>query len=147
MTSRNRAALDKMLGASKVSRRSVAERTGDEVEATMAEVFADDVEVHEPGCMPYGGVHKGRDTWFAVRREMLAKRAASPWQQELNVQHIWEIPEDDVIIMHYLMEWTDKRTGRSFSQPSLEILTFDEGKIVKTELFPQDSHALLDTLE
>jgi ketosteroid isomerase-like protein len=60
---------------------------------------------------------------------------------------MWDIPEDDVVVMHYRATWTDSRTGQTFEQPGVELLTFDDARIVRTEFFPHDSHALLQTLE
>ncbi len=146
MGSRNMQILQNLMGGSQVKDRSIEDRTGADFERSMADVFAPDVEVHEPACMPHGGVHKGRERWFEVRRQMLEQRAASPWDQKLEVLHMWEVPDEDIIVMNYMMEWTDSRTGHSFRQPAVEVLTFRDGRIVKTEFYPQDSHALLVTL-
>lgn len=145
MTSRNIRALQNLMGDSLVTDLTVEDRGGTAFEQKMAEVFAPDVEVHEPECFAHGGWHHGREAWFTARREMLERRKQSPWDQSLEVLHMWDVPDDDVVIMNYMMTWTDTRTGTSFSQPAVEILTFLDGQIVRTEFFPHDSSALLET--
>jgi ketosteroid isomerase-like protein len=119
-----------------------ADRSGADYEKRLRGVFAEDIEVHEPGCLPHGGIHKGRDTWFEVRRTMM-----SLWDQKLDVLHIWEVPDADVIMLNYMMDWTAKETGRSFQIPAIEVLTFRDGKIAKIEFYPRDAKAMLDTLQ
>jgi len=118
------------------------DRTSPEFQKQMAEVFALDIEVHEPPCLPHGGVHRGRENWLEVRRTMM-----SLWDQKLDVVHIWEVPEDDVIILNYMMDWTGKATGRNVRFPAVEVLTFRDGAIAKIEFYPQDAKLILDTLE
>ena len=134
--SNNMDILRKLMGGSQFK-----DRTSDEFKRAMAEVFASDIEVHEPECLPYGGVHRGRENWLNIRETMM-----SLWEQKLDVLHMWDLPEDDVIIMNYMMEWTARSTGLTFRQPAIEVLTFKNGQIVKVEFYPQDAKAMVDTL-
>jgi ketosteroid isomerase-like protein len=117
------------------------DRTSEEFRKQMLEAFAPDIEVHEPPCLPHGGVHKGRDNWLEVRRTMM-----SLWDQKLDVLHIWEVPGEDVIVLNYMMDWTAKSTDRNVRIPAVEVLTFRDGAIAKVEFYPQDAKAILDTL-
>jgi ketosteroid isomerase-like protein len=137
LVSKNMEILRNLIGGSQFT-----DRTSEEFQKAMAQVFAPDIEVHEPECLPYGGVHRGRDNWLNVRRTMM-----SLWDQKLDVMHMWEIPEDEVIVMNYMMEWTARSTGRTFRQPAIEVLTFKDGHIVKVEFYPQDAKAMVDTLQ
>jgi ketosteroid isomerase-like protein len=127
----------KLMGGAKFNE----DRASTEYEKRMSEVFAADIEVHEPPCLPHGGVHKGRENWLKVRRTMM-----SLWDQKLEVLHIWEVPDADVIMLNYMMDWTARETGRNFRIPAIEVLTFRDGKIAKIEFYPRDAKAMLDTL-
>jgi len=140
MASRNMETLRKLMGASDAKFNE--DRTSVDYEKRMSEVFADDVEVHEPPCLPHGGVHKGRDNWLEVRRTMMAL-----WDQKLDVLHIWEDPDADVIMLNYMMNWTARQTGRSFQMPAIEVLTFRDAKIAKIEFYPRDAKAMYDSLQ
>ncbi|GGM97923.1 nuclear transport factor 2 family protein [Streptomyces fuscichromogenes] len=118
------------------------DRTSEAYEHRMVEFFHSDIEVHEPPCLPHGGVHRGRETWLRVRRTMM-----SHWEQKLDILHVWEDPEADVIILNYMMDWTARTTGRSFRMPAVEVLTFRDAKIVKVEFYPQDAKAMAESLE
>ncbi len=139
MTSRNMETLNTMLGGGEESFNN--DRATPEYEQRMAEYFDPEIEVHEPDCLPHGGVHHGRETWFKVRRTMMAL-----WEQRLDILHIWEVPDADVIILNYMMDWTAKETGRSFRMPATEVLTFRNAKIVKVEFYPRDAKEMADSL-
>lgn len=103
---------------------------------------APDVEIHEPASLPQGGVHKGHEAWLEMHRTM-----RSLWEQKVETIHVWDIPEDDVIVLYSMMDWTAKETGRRIRFPAVEVLTFRDGLIAKVEIFHQDAKAVLDTLE
>ena len=138
MASKNMETLLNLIGGADFKQ----DRTSPEFQQMMAEVFAPDIEVHEPPCLPHGGVHRGRENWFKVRATMMEL-----WDQKLDVQNIWEVPDAGVIILNYMMDWTGKATGRSVRIPAIEVLTFRDGAIAKIEFFPQDAKLILDTLE
>jgi ketosteroid isomerase-like protein len=117
------------------------DRTSEDFQKKMAEVFALDVEVHEPECLPHGGVHKGRDNWLQVRRTMMEL-----WDQKIDVLDMWEVPESDVIINHYMLDWTAKSTGRNVRQLAVEVIHFRDGQISRVEFYAHDAKALLDSL-
>jgi ketosteroid isomerase-like protein len=101
-----------------------------------------DVEIHEPASLPQGGVHKGIDAWKQLHHTMRAL-----WEQKVETLKVWDIPEDDVIVLYSMMDWTAKATGRHIRFPCMELLTFKDGLIVKVEIYHQDAKAVLDTLE
>ena len=137
MASQNMETLLKLMGGAKFTE----DRASAEFEQRMSEVFAADIEVHEPPCLPHGGVHQGRENWLQVRQTMM-----SLWEQKMDVLNIWEVPEADVIMLNYQMNWTSRETGRSFDMPAVEVLTFRDGAIAKIEFYPRDAKAMLDTL-
>jgi hypothetical protein len=109
--------------------------------AAMEKAVRGDAEYVQPPSLPHGGIHKGRDGWIEMQRTM-----RSFWNLDVNVRHMWDIEESDVVILYVDMEWTAKSTGRSVQLPALELLQFQDGKLARTEIFLQDTKALLDTL-
>ena len=110
-------------------------------EATLR-AYAPDFEIVEPPSLPQGGVHKGRDAWLAMHGVM-----RSLWHQKANVKHIWDLPEDDVIVLYTTMEWTAKATGRTARWPTTQVVQFRDGLIARVEVFHHDTKLILDTLE
>lgn len=116
--------------------------TSDRSHKATLEAYAPDFEVVEPPSLPQGGVHKGRDAWLDMHGIM-----RSLWLQKAEVEHIWDIPEHDVIVLYTSMEWTAKETGRTARWPTVQVLTFRDGRVAKVEVFHQDTKVVLDTLE
>jgi ketosteroid isomerase-like protein len=109
-------------------------------DATLA-VMTADIEVHEPGCLPQGGVHKGKDAFVELHHTMRAL-----WEQKAEILHVWDAPEDDVVVVYSNMEWTAKATGKKIRFPAVNVLHFRDGLICKAEVFHQDPKAVLETL-
>jgi hypothetical protein len=117
-------------------------RTSDASGQWLREFYDPGIEVHEPPCLPHGGVHRGVDNWLNVRKIMMAT-----WEQKLDILNIYEDAEKNVIILNYLMDWTARSTGRNFRMPAIEVLTFQDAKIAKVEFYPQDAKAMAESLE
>jgi hypothetical protein len=116
--------------------------TSDTASNAMLAAATPDVEIHEPASLPQGGVHKGHDAWLELHHIM-----RSLWEQKVETVHVWDLPEDDVIVLYSMMDWTAKATGRQIRFPAVEVLTFRDGLICKVEIFHQDAKAVLDTLQ
>jgi hypothetical protein len=116
--------------------------TSDTASNAMLAAATPDVEIHEPASLPQGGVHKGHDAWLELHHTM-----RSLWEQKVETLHVWDLPEDDVIVLYSMMDWTAKATGRQIRFPAVEVLSFRDGLICKVEIFHQDVKAVLDTLE
>jgi len=116
--------------------------TSEKSQQAMLAAYTPDFEVVEPPSLPYGGVHKGADAWLKMHATM-----RSLWQQKVWIDHIWEVPEEDIIILSTTMEWTANSTGRSARFPAIELLRFRDARICRVELFLQDTKVILDTLE
>jgi ketosteroid isomerase-like protein len=116
--------------------------TSDTASNAMLAAATPDVEIHEPASLPQGGVHKGHDAWLELHQTM-----RSLWEQKVETVHVWDLPEDDVIVLYSMMDWTAKDTGRQIRFPAVEVLTFRDGLICKVEIFHQDAKAVLDTLQ
>lgn len=116
--------------------------TGEKSKQALFDAFTPDFEVVEPPSLPQGGVHKGRDAWLELHDLM-----RSLWQQKVKPEHIWDLPEHDIIVLYSVMEWTANATDKTVVFPAIEILHFRDTKICKVEMFLQDTKVILDTLE
>jgi ketosteroid isomerase-like protein len=116
--------------------------TSEKSRNAMLEAFTEDFELSEPPSLPHGGVHKGIKDWLAMHGTM-----RSLWEQKVWPRHVWEVPEDDLIVLYSEMEWTAHATGRTVRFPAVELLHFRDGKIARVEMFLQDTKIILDTLE
>jgi hypothetical protein len=119
-----------------------ADLTSDKSRQAMLDAYAEDFELVEPPSLPHGGVHRGRDEWIAMHEKM-----RSLWHQKLTIDHIWEPPGEDMIILYSTMEWTAVATGKTVTFPAIELLHFRDGLICKIEMYLQDTKAILDTLD
>ena len=116
--------------------------TSDRSRQAMVDAFTPDYVMVEPPSLPHGGIWEGRDEWLKMNAMM-----RSLWDQKVVPVHVWDVPEDDLIILNSHMEWTAKTTGKTVSFPAIELLYFRDAKICKVEMFLQDTKIILDTLE
>ena len=116
--------------------------TSEKSQGAMLDVFAKDIVVVEPPSLPQGGVHEGIDAWQEMHHLM-----RSLWVQKVDIKHVWDIPESDLIVLYSEMEWTANATGKVVTFPAVELLHFRDEKIAKIEMFLQDSKVILDTLQ
>jgi len=143
VTSRNMATYLRLIGRTGWGRYQLEDYLRDENSTqAVVDAYAPDVEIIEPPSLPHGGVHRGRDAWRVMRQ-----RIEELWDQRFELLDLWEIPEDDVIVLSASMEWTAKATGRSACSPFVSVITFRDGLISRVEIFHHDTKAILDTLE
>ena len=116
--------------------------TSDKSRDAMLAAFTPDFEIHEPPSLPQGGVFKGKEQWL-VLQEMMRTR----WQQKVLIDHMWDLPDEDKIILYTTMEWTANDTGKVASFPAVEVLHFRDHLIAKVEMFFWDTNIILDTLK
>ena len=116
--------------------------TSKKAQEAMWEAYTPDVEIVEPPSFPHGGVHKGRENWLAMSNQM-----RSMWQQKVWVDQIWDLPDNDLIILYTTMEFTSNATSKTARFPVVELLHFRDALICKIEMFFQDTKVILDTLE
>lgn len=138
MASRNLEAFRRLMEQAEFEHDITSERS----RQAMFAAFTPDYEIIEPPSLPHGGVYKGREEWLKMNEKM-----RSLWSQKVKPTRIWDVPEDDVIILYSDMEWTAKATGRTVRFPAVEVLHFRDGLICKVEMFLQDTKVILDTLE
>lgn len=138
VVSRNMEAYLKLVDAAQFDK----DLTAKTAQEAMLEAYTDDIEVVEPPSLPHHGVHKGKENWLKMNNHM-----GSLWDQKVFVNKMWEVPEEDLIVLYTNMEWTAKATGKTAKFPAIELLYFRDAKICKVELFLWDTKLCLDTLE
>jgi hypothetical protein len=115
--------------------------TSKKSQEAMWDAYTPDVEIVEPPSLPHGGVHKGRENWLAMSNHM-----GSLWEQKVWIDHMFDLPDNDLIILASTMEWTAKATRKTVRFPAIEMLYFRDARICKIEMFLQDTKLILDTL-
>jgi hypothetical protein len=116
--------------------------TSDKAQQAMWNAYSPDFEIIEPSSLPTGGVHKGRDDWLKMNNLM-----RSIWEQKVWIHKMYDLPEDDLIILYSTIEWTSRETGKTARVPAVELLHFRDALISKIEMFFQDTKQILDTLD
>lgn len=100
----------------------------------------DNFECHEPPELPQGGVHRG---WNAP--VVISEIYRNIWDVDFLDAQFWDAGQSDIVVSRYLIKWTHRATGKSMTQPVVELNTIVNGKIVKMEVFHFDAAGLLAT--
>lgn len=116
--------------------------TSDRSRGAMLDAFTDDFEILEPAALPHGGLWKGKDEWIRMQGIM-----REHWQQKVVIDKMWDLPDDDLIILYTSMEWTANATGKEIAFPCVELLSFRDARICKVEIFIYDTQAVMATLD
>jgi hypothetical protein len=119
-----------------------ADLTSNQAQQAMWDAYHDDFVIVEPASLPTGGVHRGKDAWLAMNNLM-----RSLWAQKVWIDHTYDLPEEDLIILYSTMEWTGHKTGKTVRIPAVELLYFKDALISRIEMFFQDTNALLEILD
>lgn len=99
--------------------------------------FTDETEIHEAASLPYGGVHKGVDS-FPRLMDLVKEHFSSP----RFIQHKMIADGNDVILVGEL-SLTGKKSGNRVSFRMVEIWTIVDGKTRKLEVIYGDTAAAL----
>jgi uncharacterized protein len=99
-----------------------------------------DFVLNEPGSLPYGGDHVGRDGFVG-----LAYGVAEHYLTELLDGAVHDAGEFAVVRM--LFRFTSKRTGRAMEMPLTELYWFSDGLMVRGDIFYKDTKGVLDLLD
>jgi ketosteroid isomerase-like protein len=103
-------------------------------------LFHDDVRIEQAQSLPHRGVHVGR----SGMAEMAAAFGAH-WDRTITNPRIFG--GDDQAVQLTTQTWTSKATGRSATSDIAELMTVKDGVVVEIRVFPQDTAALLATLD
>ena len=99
--------------------------------------FTPDTEIHEATSLPYGGVHKGVDSFPTLIGKVL-EHFSSPKFTKHRI-----VASGDNVILWGVLDLTSKKTGKSVSVPMVEIWTIVDGKTRKLDVIYGDTAAVL----
>jgi ketosteroid isomerase-like protein len=99
-----------------------------------------DFVLNEPGTLPYGGDHVGRDGFVG-----LAHQVAAHYVTELLESAVHDAGDFAVVRMRF--RFTSKQTGASMEMPLLELYWFEDGLMIRGDIFYKDTKAVLALLD
>jgi ketosteroid isomerase-like protein len=129
------------LEAFELLQRRVAGDSSEGALVPLLQLLDPDVEMIQPPSLPHGGTHRGHDGVRAMAATM-----RDHWALKFDIDRIWDLPENDTLFVRVIMEWTAHSTGRSARFPALELVEFREGRVLRAEIFVQDTSQILATL-
>lgn len=102
----------------------------------------DDFECIEPPGLPQGGLFKGWDAPITI-----SNIYRGIWDIEVLDRQFWDEDGTDILVSRYFIKWTSKTTGRSMTQPVVELNCVKDDKITRMEVFHFDAAGLMATLD
>ena len=102
--------------------------------------LAEDFECYEPPELPQGGVFTGWDAPLRINAIY-----GATWNIEIISADFYDVAGSDMVMSRFVMKWTHKGTGKSVTEPIVELNTIVGGKIRKMEVFHFDAAGLLAT--
>jgi uncharacterized protein len=99
-----------------------------------------DLRIEQPPSLPHGGTHHGPEGMDAMGATF-----GEHWQRTIGEADLRGC--GDTAVQVTTQTWTARATGRSATVDVVELFRVAEGCIVEIRVFPQDTHALLATLE
>jgi hypothetical protein len=114
---------------------------GNAVEACQRYV-SETLELIEPPELPQGGIFHGWDAPIQVTAIY-----TGIWDVELLSTDFHDAIDDDIVFGRYLITWTHKVTGKSITEPVIEVNKLKDGKITVMEVFHFDPGGLLKTMK
>ena len=100
-----------------------------------------DFECIEPPELPQGGTFRGWDAPITI-----SNIYRGIWDVEVLDHGFFDEEGSGVVVSRYLIKWTSKETGKSMTQPVVELNHVADGQITKMEVFHFDAAGLLATL-
>jgi len=99
--------------------------------------FVDETEIHEAPSLPYGGIHKGVDS-FPRLMGLVKEHFSNPKFTQDKM-----IADGDQVILLGVLDLIGKKTDKSVSIRMVEIWTIVDGKTQKLEVIYGDTAAAL----
>ena len=98
------------------------------------------VRIEQPASLPHGGIHQGHDGMAAMGRAF-----AGHWTRRIEDPRV--VGCGEIVLQVTRQTWTSVATGRSATVEVVELLTVVDGRVTQIRVFPQDTAALLSTLD
>lgn len=108
----------------------------------LAPYFAPDVELHQAGGLPYGGIwrgHDGMEKFFVTMSETWA-------DFDLSDQTFLAVTPDHAVVLTQVRA-TARATGRAVDFPILQIIRFRDGRIGEVRPFYWDTAAIAEACD
>jgi hypothetical protein len=114
---------------------------GDAVKACRQYVSTD-LELIEPPELPQGGVFHGWDAPIRVTAIY-----TGIWDVQFLSSDFYDAIDDDIVFARYVATWTHKATGKSITEPVIELNKLSNAKISLMQVFHFDAGGLLKTMQ
>jgi uncharacterized protein len=99
-----------------------------------------DLRIEQPPSLPHGGSHHGPEGMDAMGAAF-----AAHWERTIGEADVRSC--GDTAVQVTAQTWTARATGRSATVDVVELFRVAHGRVVEIRVFPQDTHALLATLD
>jgi uncharacterized protein len=94
----------------------------------------------EPASLPWGGEHHGVEGYVA-----LMQRIGTATGPAFDLHGVHEL-SDRCVLLRMSVCFTNPHSARTLTMPVLELLTVDDGRVTRSEVFLSDAAALLDLI-
>lgn len=112
--------------------------SGEFVEAE--KFISDEITIHEPYALPYGGELHGRDGWASFRS--IFRQTWKHWVDG----PIWYAEAAGTVVKENVITATSRLTGKTCTTRLAEFFTFRDGRIVESRIYYQDIPAVLSAI-
>jgi ketosteroid isomerase-like protein len=99
-----------------------------------------ELRIQQPASLPHGGWHHGADGMDAMGAAF-----GRHWERTIGDADVRSC--GDTAVQVTTQTWTARGTGRSATVDVVELIRVAEGRVAEIRVFPQDTHALLATLD
>ena len=114
-------------------------RAGDRDAAAL--LLHPELRIDQPASLPHGGRHEGLAGMGAMGATF-----AEHWDRTIGPADV-RASGDDAAVQVTSQTWTSKATGRAATVDVVELIRVVDGLVVEIRVFPQDTAALLATLD
>ena len=103
-------------------------------------VFHQDIAVHLPSCLPYGGSHRGLENFQSLMATLVT------YWENLDLSGFEFTVGESLVTVSFRLSADSIKTGKNLSIPFIEMWRFSDGKVEEITAFYWDTHKTLDCL-
>ena len=104
------------------------------------ELLHPELRIEQPASLPHGGWHDGPDGMATMGATF-----AEHWDRTIGPAEVHGV--GDLVVQVTAQTWTSTATGRAATVDVTELIRVAQGRVVQIRVFPQDTAALLATLD
>lgn len=108
--------------------------------AEAEQYISDEMTIHEPYALPYGGELHGHEGWATFRSIF-----RETWKHWVDGP-IWYAEAAGTVVKENIVTATSRRTGKTCMTRLAEFFTFRDGMIVESRIYYQDIPAVLSAI-